>query len=81
MARSRRHEPIIGVCGGPRTSEKLNKRWHNRNFRARTRRALQNEHEALPMNIRKETEIWDGVKDGKMRFAGYAHEYPQWMRK
>jgi len=64
MSRSRRKTPVHGIGKG---SEKLAKRWWNRLFRRDTKRALERDAEgALPMNIHKHTELWDGPKDGKM---------------
>lgn len=79
MSRSRRKTPIRGI--GSADSEKLSKRWWNRYFRHRTRLLMKRdqEHEALPKNIKKETELWDGPKDGKMRFE--PEKYPHLMRK
>jgi hypothetical protein len=67
MSRSRKHLPITGIAAG---TDKLAKRWWNRSFRRRTRHliAKMRDYEALalPMNIHKETEYWDGPKETKV---------------
>ncbi len=66
MSRSRKHLPITGIAAG---SDKLAKRWWNRAFRRRARRVIEAAADydrlALPMNIHKETEYWDGPKETK----------------
>jgi hypothetical protein len=67
MSRSRRKTPGIGMCGDK--SEKCCKRRWNRTFRHAAKQAVSLHHEALlPVFIKKETELWDGAKDGKVRF-------------
>lgn len=66
MSRSRKHLPIAGIAGA---TDKLAKRWWNRDFRRRTRRRLDRAQEfdtlVLPEKMQKETEYWDGSKETK----------------
>lgn len=78
MSRSRKHTPVTGNCVAE--SEKISKQRWNRYFRRLTKIFLRRDSEgALPMNIKKETEVWDGPKDGKQRFN--PKEHPRLMRK
>jgi len=65
MSRSHRHTPVHGIAAD---SEKRSKRWWNRVFRRIERLAIRRDDDILPTNIRKETEVWAGAKDGKFRF-------------
>lgn len=77
MSRSLKHTPICGVTTA--RSEHWSKRRWNRVFRRRTQAALARGLEVLPLNIHKETEVWDGEKDGRMRFDPQTQ--PRLLRK
>lgn len=76
MSRSRKHLPIAGIANG---TDKLAKRWWNREFRRKERRQMHCAQDfeaiALPMNIHKETEYWDGPKETKVWFADWPKAY------
>lgn len=80
MSRSRRRLPIAGITCAE--SEKEDKRRWNRAFRKKAQRMLDTAHDydglALPIHMRKETELWDGEKDGKYWFRD---PWAQLMRK
>lgn len=78
MSRSRKHLPIWGIFAG---SDKVAKRRWNREFRRRTRHAIDCADDfdavAMPANIHKETEFWDGRKEDKV----WVRDWPKVYRK
>lgn len=68
MARSYRHEPFMGIAGGPRASEKDYKALVRRRLRHAVRTQLMRGEEALYERSRDVESVWNGPKDGKFRF-------------
>jgi hypothetical protein len=83
MSRSKRKTPKGGITKAK--SEKFDKRMWNRLFRSRSKTMLQATEEfdslSLPMNIHKETEIFDGAKDGKTWYNVRYYSVVRLMRK
>ena len=75
MARSRRKTPIFGnACAA---SEKKDKRYANRRFRAKEKAALRRGR-VLPTKVQHASNCWDFAKDGKNFIQDPKEE---WMRK
>jgi hypothetical protein len=68
MARSYRHQPFMGIAGGPRASEKDYKARVRRRLRHAVRTQLTRGEEALYERSRDVESVWNGPKDGKFRF-------------
>lgn len=83
MSRSRRKNPIIGMCGSRHhTSEKEDKRFFNRKMRHRNKRLLEtaDDYDDLVFAHKDEVEdVWGFSKDGKQRID--PKKFPKEMRK
>jgi hypothetical protein len=82
MARSYRHNPIIGMTTA--RSEKEDKRYANRTLRAACREALVNceDYDALVMPLMREVaNVWSFAKDGKQRMRPDCPHFAKYMRK
>src|SRR2546423_13343447 len=70
MSRSRKFFPISGKAGA--NSEKMDKRVWNRSFRKAVRGKIAGSIDfdaaLLPYDMHKETQAWEGAKDGKRWF-------------
>lgn len=81
MSRSKKSLPIAG--NSTASSEKMDKRLWNRSFRKAVRGKIAGigdfDVELLPHEVRKETQVWTGAKDGKRWFD--AIRFPEILRK
>jgi hypothetical protein len=82
MARSYRHNPIIGITLAK--SEKEDKRFANRTLRAASRLALVNcqDYDDLVLPLMREvSNVWSFAKDGKQRLRPDCPYTAKYMRK
>jgi hypothetical protein len=81
MARSYRHQPFMGIAGGPRASEKDYKARVRRRLRHAIRTQLTRGEEALYERSRDVESVWNGPKDGKFRFDPRRSDSAPFLRK
>lgn len=77
MSRSRKKHPFSGNGGD---SEKFDKRKNNRRLRRKSKVALEQGKEILPI-MREVSNPWDMAKDGKSRLDKNSDWYKREMRK
>lgn len=79
MSRSRRKNPIMGIAGGPRASEKRDKTRSAKLVRGTAKQLIAKGKDILPERPRDMVNPWGMSKDGKTVFD--PKKYPKFMRK
>jgi len=77
MSRSRKNRPFSGHGGD---SEKFDKRKNNRRLRRKSKVALEQDKEILPI-MKEVSDPWNMNKDGKSRLNKDSDYYEKEMRK